>query len=417
MKYPVFVMLLLSMANAANGDWQQLQSYPVPSSEKILFHNGLFYSCSINAGVFKSSDGGLSWFEINTNLNNDDSKKVRDIMRVDDKLYIATVDGIYMSSDNGNNWNRRSTGLSIGPGANNVFAFSVYESDGVLYTGTWNGIYFSADMGENWSVSNVSGDGILAVAFIRHGNILYAGRDANNNPPLYASTDSGLNWMNMNVWNNFPISVLSFYSEGDTLFAGTGHGMWFTSNNGANWYARSDGLSPDPYLSSIIKSGNTMLCALEFGGSGIFKTSNNGILWDDISDGLPPLGRISQIVIHGDKIYAATTDKIWFRYIDEIITSAEQTTSTFPETFELFQNYPNPFNPLTVISYNLNKRSNVTLKVYDISGQELRVLTSGLQEPGSYRFNFEGASLATGVYIYKLEAGSFSQTRKMVYIK
>ena len=85
--------------------------------------------------------------------------------------------------------------------------------------------------------------------------------------------------------------------------------------------------------------------------------------------------------------------------------------------FRLDQNYPNPFNPYTVINYKIKSSENVTLKVYDASGKEIQTLVNGNQRPASYTVKFVPANMASGVYFYKLTAGGFSETRKMVYLK
>jgi hypothetical protein len=89
-----------------------------------------------------------------------------------------------------------------------------------------------------------------------------------------------------------------------------------------------------------------------------------------------------------------------------------------PLTFSLSQNYPNPFNPTTMINFTIPKLSNVTLKVYDLKGQLVALLMNGeLKTEGNYSFEFDGSSLASGMYFYKIEAGSFSETRKMILMK
>jgi hypothetical protein len=92
-----------------------------------------------------------------------------------------------------------------------------------------------------------------------------------------------------------------------------------------------------------------------------------------------------------------------------------------PQKFELSQNYPNPFNPSTMISYQLAVNSHVTLKVYNVLGQEVATLVNGRQEAGSYTVPFNTnkgtRSLSSGVYIYRLQAGSFVSVKKLVLLK
>jgi hypothetical protein len=88
-----------------------------------------------------------------------------------------------------------------------------------------------------------------------------------------------------------------------------------------------------------------------------------------------------------------------------------------PKTFVLEQNYPNPFNPSTAISYQLPMASTVSLKVFDMLGKEVATLVNGRQKAGAYTVNFNANQLSSGVYFYRLQAGSFVQTRKMMLVK
>jgi hypothetical protein len=91
--------------------------------------------------------------------------------------------------------------------------------------------------------------------------------------------------------------------------------------------------------------------------------------------------------------------------------------STIPEVYSLAQNYPNPFNPSTSIKFNVPKLSNVKLVVYDIVGREVATLVNGMTKPGSYEALFNAENLASGVYFYRLDAGDFTDVKKMVLIK
>ncbi|MEG8946487.1 T9SS type A sorting domain-containing protein [Rosettibacter firmus] len=84
---------------------------------------------------------------------------------------------------------------------------------------------------------------------------------------------------------------------------------------------------------------------------------------------------------------------------------------------QLFQNYPNPFNPQTIISYRLSTINYVTIKVYDILGREIKTLVNGVKHPGKYDVIFDGSKLSAGVYYYRIQAGNFSDTKKMLLIE
>ena len=88
-----------------------------------------------------------------------------------------------------------------------------------------------------------------------------------------------------------------------------------------------------------------------------------------------------------------------------------------PSDFALYQNYPNPFNPTTTIKYSLPQESVVTIKIYDVLGSEVETLVSEKQETGIYEIEFNASSFASGMYIYRMQAGSFIQIKKMMILK
>jgi hypothetical protein len=87
------------------------------------------------------------------------------------------------------------------------------------------------------------------------------------------------------------------------------------------------------------------------------------------------------------------------------------------KSFNLEQNYPNPFNPSTVIKYELPENSFVTLKIYDALGRELQTLVNEWEQSGSHSVIFRTHNLSSGVYFYRIYAGSFNQTKKMIFLK
>ncbi len=90
---------------------------------------------------------------------------------------------------------------------------------------------------------------------------------------------------------------------------------------------------------------------------------------------------------------------------------------SLPAAFELAQNYPNPFNPSTTIRYQLAKNVNVSLKVYDMLGQEVATLVNQFQQAGVYEETFQAENLSTGIYFYSLTAGNFQRVRKMILLQ
>ena len=99
------------------------------------------------------------------------------------------------------------------------------------------------------------------------------------------------------------------------------------------------------------------------------------------------------------------------------VTGAGESSGSVPSAFALEQNYPNPFNPSTSIGFQLAEAGWVTLAVYDLLGREIAVLVDGQKAAGSYAVEFNARGLASGMYVYRLSAGSFTQSRKMMLVQ
>ena len=92
-------------------------------------------------------------------------------------------------------------------------------------------------------------------------------------------------------------------------------------------------------------------------------------------------------------------------------------SSIISDDYKLYQNFPNPFNPVTKISYKIDREGYVSLKVYNLVGQVIRVMVDESQEPGKYSVVFDASDFSTGVYLYKLEVNDFTSVKRMTLIK
>jgi hypothetical protein len=101
-----------------------------------------------------------------------------------------------------------------------------------------------------------------------------------------------------------------------------------------------------------------------------------------------------------------------FEYSNEI-----EVEILLPNEFSLDQNYPNPFNPTTTIKYSIPKEGLVTLKVYNVIGEEVAALVNEIKQVGNYNLTFDAENFSSGVYLYRLKAGSFVETKKMILMK
>jgi len=129
------------------------------------------------------------------------------------------------------------------------------------------------------------------------------------------------------------------------------------------------------------------------------------------------------VAMSGDYIYVADhEDGLYIIQFNEPTDIRTKRNSDLPGEFVLAQNYPNPFNPTTAISYHLSPQggiSDVTLTIYNVQGQAIRTLVHTKQTPGAYQtvwdgLNDEGLMVSSGVYLYRLRAGTFVETKKMI---
>ncbi len=122
---------------------------------------------------------------------------------------------------------------------------------------------------------------------------------------------------------------------------------------------------------------------------------------------------------YGNIIVSATHPVLGTKTVDikVSVTSIEKTSGTLPVKYELSQNYPNPFNSTTVIKYSVSKSSYLTLKVYNVLGQEVTTLFSGMQQAGNHEIEFNADQYSSGIYLLRLQAGGFTAVKKMVLLK
>ncbi len=176
------------------------------------------------------------------------------------------------------------------------------------------------------------------------------------------------------------------------------------------WVAASNRASNAPY---IIKH--------KFGTDTVrINQSVNGSQWNrigrftfsgDLSEGVT----LSNQVDTAGKVVNA--DALRIISFDSVFVAVESPETPLRVQFTLHQNYPNPFNPSTIISFTLPREADISLVVYDVMGREVKVIEKGYKSAGSHQIEFIGENLTSGVYFYRLTAGEFTQTRKMMLVK
>jgi hypothetical protein len=152
-----------------------------------------------------------------------------------------------------------------------------------------------------------------------------------------------------------------------------------------------------------------------------YKSLDNGITWIEVD--VTGLTAFIQNTMQFTSNYAFINTYgigVYRRSLSQVTSIDEKLTGSFPESFVLEQNYPNPFNPSTKIRYSIpnvgSGLAQTVLKVYDVLGNEIATLVDEYREAGSYEVEFDASNISTGVYFYKLQSGSFVETKKMILL-
>jgi hypothetical protein len=266
------------------------------------------------------------------------------------------------------------------------------------------GVYLSTNSGDSWSNKGLQN----ITAIFANGTIIYA---VMANAILVVSTDLGSTW---NTLSAPPVNALAFRAS--EMFVGSPAGVFRSFNQGKHWEQISTGLAGSALLiNSLVVCGTNVFAGTNLG---VYVLNIDDTSWTAVNTGLPSTsGPVYHLAATDSDIYAGFSGTVWKRPISDMITAFKPPLVNTPTTFSLFQNYPNPFNPTTVISYQLPAKTIVTLTVYDMLGRLVRTLIEEPQNVGIHSLTFNATSLSSGVYFYKLTAGSFVETKKLILIK
>jgi hypothetical protein len=226
-------------------------------------------------------------------------------------------------------------------------------------------------------------------------------------------------WNWLDAWclyyttSNFEFYYELGWLEGNLLMWAYGWPQWNVAVDLASFEAvSSDGMitlnwrtmSEISNASWIIERDGKMIATLE--GQGDKETSTDYTYTDrDVVNGLTYSYTLKAVNYDGNEdVYGP-------------VTATPAASGTLPSEYALSQNYPNPFNASTVIRYSLASNDHVSLKIYNVYGQEVASLVDADQKAGQYTVQWNGSGISSGVYFYTLNAGDFSQTKKMVYTK
>jgi hypothetical protein len=378
--------------------WVQI-SNGLGSYENILSlavnGNNIFAGTQVN-GVYISTNNGNSWAQASLN-----TVRVNSLFVSGNDVFAGTeFYGIRKTTNNGIDWtlvgleNKRILSF-VKSGNNFVSGIDHYYGNGGIYVSTNNGI--------NWTQTGLSNHDVLSLAV--NGNNIFAGGGFG----VYISTNSGLNWVQTALINR---SVFSLAINSNNVFAGTGQfGVYLSTNNGGSWIQTALTGS----VLSLAASGNYIFAG--HNDSGVYLSSNNGANWFKKSQGFGQQITINALLIANNYIFAGVYyQSIWRRSFSEII-GIKNISTEVPSSFSLKQNYPNPFNPVTKVQFGIMKTENIRITVFDVSGKELEEIVNERMQPGTYEVEWSGEKFASGIYFYRMQAGDYVETRKMILIR
>ncbi|MDP2364656.1 MAG: T9SS type A sorting domain-containing protein, partial [Ignavibacteria bacterium] len=413
-------------------------------------------------GVFRSTNNGASWSATAALLN----PYVYALAVLGSNIFAgADGDGVFRSSNNGASWTLVSAGLT------NTRIFALTASGTNLYAGTFGGgVFLSTNNGTSWSPISAGLTNTSINTIVVSGTNLFAGTENG----IFLSPNNGTSWTEAStgLTNTF-IHAIAF--SGTNLFAGSEDGVFFSTNNGTSWNTASTGLTNTLIWALAVSETNLFAGS---NGNGVwrrpidsvvpvelvsFTSSTNGndvvLNWSTATETNNSGFEIERSVISipilpdGRQVYrernlnwgkvgfvngnGTTTETQSYSFNDNNLLSGKylyrlkqidfdgtfeysnevEVIINVPDKFELSQNYPNPFNPTTKIKYQIATSDQVSLKIYDVLGNEVASLVNELQPSGIYEVTFDARSLSSGTYFYKLQAGSFVEIKKMILLK
>jgi photosystem II stability/assembly factor-like uncharacterized protein len=430
---------------------------------RLAYNGSVLYCCS-DGGVYKSTNDGTSW----TDLNHYISTLQFQSADYDPTNLLSfqggTQDNNKQTTTNGGlQWIQRTTGDggytivdpvtpayvygqyvngSIQRSANAGVSFSnitpTGSSGGLFYNpyemapGDHNTIVFGrADV---WKTTNAqtatttSGWTQIATTTVIGGSVSAIGISATNTNKIYigtsggkilVTTDNGSNWASVTGYPYISDFVVDNTNDDVCYATLTGTGgihVLKTTNGGLIWTSITGNL-PSIAANSIVM--RTLNPRMLFVGTdiGVFQSTNEGVNWVSFNSGLPSVSiydiKYKQTV--GTILVATHGRGCWTFNLNSTI--GVDPFGEIPLKYKLSQNYPNPFNPVTNIEFDIPKYNSVKLEIYDISGKKIEELVNQNLNAGHYQVQWDASKYASGAYIYKLLTPDYSSTAKMILIK
>lgn len=390
---------------------KSMTGFPAGSSILSLLVKGPSVFAGTRDGVYRTDNNGDGWVKLS---GDNDTTRYGNVWGMCEKdgivyasmqLYFNAI--VYKSTDDGDTWIRcRNAGLPAGLS----FIKSLVASGNHVVAGTDEGIYYSSNDGENWFPTNVLNLSVPSLA--ASGGFVYAAVPSGFG--VYRSSDNGVTWV---VSLQSTVDYVEVAALNNSAFAGSFFaGARYSSNYGSTWLP-SAGFPSDASIFALgpVNSG-MILAGTDLEPNWIYASFNNGVSFSPYSEGLGPRAPVEVFSVNDSFMFAGTDyNGVWRRLRPGLVGLAQQTSPV--QSFHLAQNYPNPFNPATTIGFTLPKGGEVTLNILNVLGEEVTILHSGYLHAGSYQFEWDASHLASGLYLYRLESENFVETKKMILMK
>jgi ligand-binding sensor domain-containing protein len=375
-----------------------------------------------DGGLVRSTNNGATWANFGGIMG---GKNIHDLFSLTSypfNVLSGTINygagGVFQSTNYGESWTGFPTDPVQPPTLAHVNSILKKETSSEFWVGTDLGVYLLPQFYplSSWIPYST---GLASGEYTKVRAMLYA------NGEIFAGTDNGVYILNGSTWvqknsglTNTNITALK--SVDGYLIAGTSQGsvggIYISSDTAKTWTLSNS----DAWITSILTIGSNIFVGSY--GNGVWLSTNYGTTWNQVNSGLGSgaynvlsLGANTQFLFAG-----TVSSSIWCRPLSQMITviTAVHETDFQPKTFSLEQNYPNPFNPSTTIAFGIPARSQVTLKIYDLLGKEVATLVNNeIVAEGSYTKQWNAQNFPSGVYFYRLQAGSFTQTKRLVLLK
>lgn len=365
-----------------------------------------FFSCAVgnNGTVIWSTDKGYNWVDHSfATVSSSDINGSINFYGVDFISYtyleifpiVCGDEGkIYKSTDGGGgNWNWQEVSTIT---ANRLNSIAAITSDLILAVGEKGTIIRSSDGGQTWEDKSIGDTSVYLnkILIAKFYPNFDRGWIVGTKGKIYRTTDYGNSWLLTDSGTDKDLNCISFRNSEDGIVAGDDGTVRYTTDGGLEWLE-------DPYFNGITSNDIISIARID-------SNTANALVRGGSSGDLPG------------------TDTTYIYVVSsEPLSDAEDEINIIPSNFKLEQNYPNPFNPSTKIHYTIPniitggaKQSKlVTLKVYDALGNEVVTLVNEEKHAGTYETEFSADGLSSGIYLYKLQSGNSSETKKMILLK